>query len=87
MRPHRPTAAPWTDPSGRRRRLAAIAGAFTLLLGLVGCGGDDDDQQVLDHDSGISQAQVVTREQRILNQRARAVRERDLAMFLRRVDH
>jgi hypothetical protein len=89
MWPHRPIAAHATDPRPRgRRRLAAIAVVLTLLVGLVGCGGDDDDGQVIGGgDAKVSAARAKAVEQRILNQRARAVRERDLDLFLRRVNH
>jgi hypothetical protein len=85
----RPTAAPWTEV--RRAvpaRLAAVAAVVALLLGLAGCGGDDDQpEQVVGGDAHVSVAQAVVQEQHILDQRARAVRDRDLGLFLRRVNH
>lgn len=63
---------------------------LALVLGLVACGGGDSDDDSLlgdGQDTGITAAQARTQEQRILNQRIRAVRERDLDLFLRRIDH
>jgi hypothetical protein len=74
----------------RPRPLAALVVGLALLLGLVGCGGSDHtDDSLLGNgqDAGVTAAQARTQEQRILNQRVRAVRERDLDLFLRRVDH
>ncbi|MET0840489.1 MAG: hypothetical protein ABWY19_17035 [Marmoricola sp.] len=75
--------------SDRRFRLVAVAAVLALLLGLVGCGGDDDSgsDQVVGGSVGVDVAEARAQEQRILNQRARAVRERDLDLFLKRVDH
>jgi hypothetical protein len=87
MWPRRSTASPWTDSLRvGRLRLAAIAAVLVALAGLVGCGGDDQNSQVLGH-TGVSATQVVAQEQRILNQRARAVRDHNLDLFLKRVDH
>jgi hypothetical protein len=71
------------------RRLAALVATLTLLFGLVACGGADDDESLLGNgqDAGVTAAQARTQEQRILNQRVRAVRDRDLDLFLQRVDH
>ena len=83
-------AAGLTEPLPTARlRLAAIAAVLALLLGLVGCGGDDGETTArsVGDDTGVSAAQARPQEQRILNQRARAVREHDLDLFLRRVDH
>jgi hypothetical protein len=73
----------------RSRPLAARVAAFAMLFGLVACGGNDSDDSLLgNHDSaGVTAAQAHTQEQRILNQRVRAVRHRDIDLFLRRVDH
>ncbi|MCW2763165.1 MAG: hypothetical protein JWR85_3366 [Marmoricola sp.] len=71
------------------RRLAALVATLTLLCGLVACGGGDGDDSLLGNgqDAGVTAAQARTQEQRILNQRVRAVRDRDLDLFLQRVDH
>jgi hypothetical protein len=73
------------------RRLASLLAALVLLLGLVACGGHDDSTEGsalgTDQASGVTAAQARTREQRVLNQRVQAVRNRDLDLFLRRVDH
>ncbi len=88
MWPRRATAARSTDPLHTARgRLAAISVVLVLLAGLVGCGGDDQNSQVVGDDTGVTAAQAVAQEQRILNQRARAVRENNLNLFLKRVDH
>jgi hypothetical protein len=75
----------------RPRRLAALVAATVLLFGLVACGGDDSgaDDQVLGKakSAGLTAAQVHRREQRVLNQRVRAVGDRDIDLFLRQVDH
>jgi hypothetical protein len=65
--------------------------ALLLLCGLVACGGDPADDDVLrpgrtSEPGGLSPAKVRQQEQRILDQRARAIRERDLGLFLRSVD-
>ena len=88
MSHHPLTPASWTDPEhAGRLRLAAIAAVLSLLLGLAGCGGDDDDPIVGGGDVKVSVAEAMAQEQRILNQRARAVRENNLKLFLRRVNH
>jgi len=72
------------------RHVAAVVTTCALGLGLVACGGgeSDDDSLVGNGDrAGITAAQARAQEQRILNQRARAVRAHDMGMFLRRVDH
>ncbi len=80
----------------RSRQLAALVATpvllIGLLLGLVACGGDDSgaDDSVLgksDDSPGLTAAQIHRQEQRVLNQRVRAVQERDVDLFLRRVDH
>ncbi len=90
MSPPRSSPVAWTETSPDRRfRLVAIAAVLALLLGLVGCGGDDGadgSDQVVGGDVGISVAEAKKQEQRVLNQRARAVRDRDLDLFLKRVD-
>jgi hypothetical protein len=61
-----------------------------LLCGLVACGGDPDDgataPDAREDTAGLSVARVRALEQRVLDQRARALRERDLGLFLRSVD-
>ncbi len=73
------------------RTLAALSLTIALLLGLVGCGGGDSDNDSLLGDSqaatSLTAAEVKTREQRALNERVRAVRERNVDLFLKRVDH
>ena len=90
MSPPRSSPVAWTETSpDRRLRLVAVAAVLALLLGLVGCGGDDGSDgsdQVVGGDVGISAAEAKKQEQRLLNQRARAVRDRDLDLFLKRVD-
>jgi hypothetical protein len=74
----------------RTRKLAALAATAALLLSLLACGGDDSAAGSLlgeGGDSTVTAVQAHRQEQRILNQRARAVRDRDLDLFLRRVDH
>ena len=80
----------------RSRQLAALVATpvllFGLLLGLVACGGDDSgaDDSVLGKSAGspgLTAAQIHRQEQRVLNQRVRAVSERDVDLFLRRVNH
>ena len=87
MSPPRPSPTAWTDPG--RLRLVAVAAVLALLLGLVGCGGDDDEggDQVVGGNAAVDVAEARIQEQRLLNQRARAVREDNLQLFLRRVDH
>ncbi len=75
----------------RRGSLAALA--LALVLGLAGCAGGDDEtsQDVVGapaapSSTALTREQQRAQEQRILDQRARAVREGDLALFLRRVD-
>jgi hypothetical protein len=63
--------------------------ALALLFGLVACGGHSDDESLLGNDKGarVTAVEARTQEQRILDQRVRAVGERNLDLFLRRVDH
>ena len=82
------TAAAWTDtPRAGRLRPAAVAAVLALLLGLAGCGGGDDQNDQVVGSTRVSSADAMAQEQRILGQRARAVRDHDLGLFLRRVDH
>src|SRR4051794_17047289 len=82
------TAAAWTDtPRAGRLRLAAVAAVLALLVGLAGCGGGDDQSDQPVGSGRISSTEARAQEQRILAQRARAVRDHDLGLFLRRVDH
>jgi hypothetical protein len=62
---------------------------LALLFGLVGCGGDSDDESLSgdSQDTRVSAVEARKQERRILDQRVRAVRDRDLDLFLRRVDH
>ncbi len=71
------------------RALATVVATLALLFGLVACGGNDGDEDLLGEEKGarVTAAEARTQEQRILNQRVRAVRDRDLGLFLRRVDH
>jgi hypothetical protein len=78
---------PGTD---RPSRLVAIAATLTLFsVLLVGCSDDaEEDTPVGQGDSaGVTATQARKQEQRILNQRTRAVRDGNLDLFLRRVDH
>lgn len=69
--------------------MAAVLAALALLFGLLACGGDSDGESLLGDDQGarVTAVEARTQEQRILDQRVRAVRDRDLDLFLRRVDH
>jgi hypothetical protein len=75
----------------RSRHLAALVAAVGLLLGLVACGGDDSgaDGNVSGRVErpGLTAAEISRQEQGVLNQRVRAVRDRDIDLFLRRVNH
>ena len=72
----------------RRHRLVALATTPLLFLGLVACGGSSsDDHGALGSDTRVTAAQARRQEQQILAQRVRAVRERNVSLFLRRVDH
>lgn len=72
------------------RTPALVLVVLSLLLGLAGCRGDSQDEDSgplgSSGSSGVSLAQARAQEQRILNQRARAVRDRDADLFLARVD-
>ncbi len=73
------------------RRPAVAAYVLVLLATLVGCGGGDDGTQDRPVGSAgapaeISPARARVLEQRLLDQRVKAVRDRDLAAFMRRVD-
>jgi hypothetical protein len=64
--------------------------ALGLLCGaLVACSDDEPDQSLLGKgdQNRVTAAQARVQEQRILDQRVRAVRTRNLSLFLRRVDH
>ncbi len=80
----------WTDL--RRKPLAATGAcalAVALAIGLAGCGPSDDPETSALGEAGsakIGAAQARREVQRVLDQRVRAVRERDQALFLRRVD-
>ena len=76
------------DPR-RPRRGAAVVATLALLFGLVACGGDDRDESLLgdDQSTRVTVEEARKQEQRILKQRVRAVLDRDVALFLRRVDH
>ena len=79
-----------TEHHRRPGRLVAALAALALLCGLTACGGDDDETDSLlgqDTSATITVEEARAQEQRILDQRVRAVRTRDLALFLRRVDH
>jgi hypothetical protein len=73
----------------RTARLTAVLAVLALVLPLTGCGGDDDDRSLLGDDQRVRVTALEARaqEQRIMDQRVRAVRDRDLDLFLRRVDH
>ena len=77
--------------TARCTRLAAGVLALVLALGLVACGGSEDggtgSALGSPRSTEITPAQARAQEQRVMNQRVRAVRERDLELFLRRVDH
>lgn len=76
------SAARGTEP----RRLPALLVALVLAAGLLAGCQDDDEPSGTPVDPGISTAQAMRTEQRILGQRARAVRSGNLALFLRHVD-
>jgi hypothetical protein len=67
----------------------AVAALGLLCGGLAACSDDGPDQKVPGGggERQVTLAQARTQEQRILDQRAQAVRRRDPALFLRRVDH
>lgn len=81
-----------TERSGR---LTGVALTLALAFSLVACGADQDsnDESLLGKGNGsgdragVTAVEARTQEQRILDQRVRAVRERDLDLFLKRVDH
>ena len=86
----RATHRPSTRSSHRPSRLVAVAAVLALLCGLAACSDDsgDDDTVLGQQDrTQVTATEARAQEQRILNQRARAVREDDLDLFLRRVDH
>ncbi len=94
MLPPRSTAASGTDSHRTARtRAVAIAAVLTLFFGLLaGCGGENPADPGVNRVTGrgsteVSDAKAKAQEQRILNQRARAIREHDLSLFLRKVDH
>ena len=71
------TSRPWT----------AAALVLLLLLLLTGCNSHPADDQSDNGTARIGADEARALEQRILNQRARAVREHRPALFLRSVDH
>ena len=83
-RRQRSQRASWAARSGR----TLVVGVLALLFGLCACGGNPDESLVGDPEPDrVTAAEARAQEQRILRQRVRAVRERDLELFLRRVDH
>lgn len=80
----------------RLRQLATLVAALVLLCGLLAC--DESAEEPAGQDGGtdrgagritgerLTAARMQAQEQRILDQRARAVREGDLELFLSRVD-
>ncbi|ROR91329.1 hypothetical protein [Nocardioides aurantiacus] len=75
----------------RRSRARVAAVLLALLLPLTACSDDGPSQDVVGapaapSDPALTREQQRAQEQRILDQRARAVREGDLGLFLRRVD-
>jgi hypothetical protein len=74
----------------RTERATAALTVLTLLCLLVSACGGHDDAETPPASQGstaaVGAARARTVEQRILDQRAKAVRERDLGLFLRRVD-
>ena len=77
-------------PRNGRSGLVALAAVLALLCALTGCSDDDSGDESLlgkDNSTEITPAQVRAVEQRILNTRVRAVRDGNLKLFLRRVNH
>ncbi len=73
----------------RLRTPVALLATLALLFGLLGCSEDSQGDQSVPLGSsspGVSTTKARAQEQRILNQRAKAVRERDVDLFLKRVD-
>jgi hypothetical protein len=88
-----PVGPPPTERDGRAQRPgrpAALVVLLALLAALVaGCGGSDPAvEQAPSQGSAaaVGAQRARAAEQTVLDQRARAVRERDLRLFLRRVD-
>ena len=79
----------WGTRTSRPSRVAAVLAALALLFGLVACGGNDGEERLPEdaQDVRVTAAEARVQEQRILRQRVRAVLDRDLELFLRRVDH
>ena len=75
-----------TDHSAR---LASVLAALALLFGLVACGGESNEESRAGDagDARVTEVEARKQEQRILDQRVRAVRERNLGLFLRHLDH
>ncbi len=67
----------------------SVAALGLLCGGLAACNDDEPDHSLLGKSGGdqVTAVQARAQEQRILDQRVQAVRKRDLALFLRRVDH
>ncbi len=88
--PRRWSGASRTDPRTGVARAALPSLLLALLLGLAGCGGEDEQHQSLLGDAGgagVTARQAITAEQHVLDQRARAVRQHKPRLFLRSVDH
>ena len=69
--------------------VTSVAALGLLCGGLTACSDDEPDDSLLGKggESRVTDVQARAQEQRILNQRVRAVRKRNLSLFLRRVDH
>jgi len=67
----------------------SVAALGLLCGGLAACSDDEPDHSLLGKqgESRVTAVQARVQEQRILDQRVRAIRERNLSLFLRRVNH